>query len=154
MVSRDGGDTDEIDWHCPEGVGFAAPIAAVGADTALAEPFAFLAVTTTLIVRPTSLAPRRYVWLVSRRSLHCPPLELHRCHRYEYVIVPVPVQVPGLARRVSPWRGVPEIVGTAVFAGAAWPPAVTTDVGADLAFVDPSALVAVTLARRVFPTSF
>ena len=65
-------------------------------------------------------------------------------------MVPLPVQVP--VADVSVWvsRGVPETVGRAVLTGAL---GVATAVCADTAVADPLALVAVTAARSVWPTS-
>ena len=91
---------------------------ALGADVAVLEPVACVAVTTTLSVRPTSADVKRYVCAVAPTMLEQPPpFWSQRCHWYANVIGPVPDHEPGLAVSVSPSRGVPEIVGGDVFEG-------------------------------------
>ena len=70
------------------------------------------------------------------------------------VIGVVPVHVPVVAVSVEPWVAKPEIVGSAEFTGTPEPPdEVTTAVALELALVEPLEFVAVTLTRRVEPTS-
>ena len=64
----------------------------------------------------------------------------------------VPVQPPAPALSVWPARAVPEIVGGAVLTGAD-EVARTAVVGVELAVAEPTELVAVTVTRRVAPTS-
>ena len=64
----------------------------------------------------------------------------------------VPLQVPGLAVSVDPCVGVPLIVGGAVLVGGD-ALAATSAVAADTALLVPMAFVAVTVTRRVAPTS-
>ena len=63
------------------------------------------------------------------------------------------LHVPFEAVSVEPTATVPEIDGSAVFTGALAAGAETTVVGAEVAGADPSAFVAVTVTRRVVPTS-
>jgi hypothetical protein len=80
-----------------------------------------------------------------------PPLASQRCHWNANVIGAVPDQLPVLAVSVEPSRGVPEIVGGTVFAGAlARPPITPVDARA---FALPSALRAVTKNSRRRPRS-
>src|SRR6476660_407176 len=65
-------------------------------------------------------------------------------------MVGVPVQVPSATVRVRPSRFVPEMVGSAVLAGAA---GLTTAVWAEVTGVVPPELLAVTTTRIVLPTS-
>src|SRR5215213_602200 len=78
------------------------------------------------------------------------PSVSQRCHRYANSIGADPLQLPRSAVNVCPSRGAPETAGALVLAGAM--PA-TTSVGADEAEWEPPALVAVTTARTVEPTS-
>jgi hypothetical protein len=79
------------------------------------------------------------------------PSASQRCHRYVWAIGWVPVQVPGVAVSVSPCFGVPEMVGSVTGEGVA---ALTVPpVSADVATVEPPALVAVTARRTRLPTS-
>src|ERR671932_2048111 len=64
----------------------------------------------------------------------------------------VPLQLPGSAVSVWPSCALPEMVGGDVFAGAV-AAAVTTAVCAELALLEPTELVAVTVTRSVEPTS-
>jgi hypothetical protein len=92
-----------------------------GAEVADAAPFLFEAVTTTLIVAPTSDALNKYDWPVAPPTdAQLPPRESQRCHWYAYV-TPTPDHVPGLAVSVCPSCAVPEIVGNDVFEGACLP---------------------------------
>ncbi len=64
----------------------------------------------------------------------------------------MPLQLPGLAVRVWPLCGVPEIVGGWVLTGGVDCPC-TTAVGLDVAVACPATFEAVTATRRVEPTS-
>jgi hypothetical protein len=126
--------------------------AAVCGEVAADEPPAFVAVTTTRTVPATSDAFSRYVGLVAPAiSTQVLPPPSQSRHRYPNELG-LPVQSPTDAVSVCPSRGVPEIAGSATFAGAATA-AVTTVVGCELAAAEPPALVAVTTTRRVLPTS-
>jgi hypothetical protein len=72
-------------------------------------------------------------------------------HQTKRVDVGFPLQVPSLAVSVEPTAGLPEIVGAAVFVGAA--ALEITAEGAEVAWLDPPAFVAVTVTRRRPPTS-
>src|SRR5262245_40030417 len=89
----------------------------VAADTALAEPPAFDAVTTTRTVNPTSPPTNTYVVPVAlAMSAQLAPDGLHRRHWYANP-VGEPDQVPGAAVSVAPSRAVPDTVGRLVFVG-------------------------------------
>lgn len=64
----------------------------------------------------------------------------------------MPLHEPGLTVSVAPSCGVPEMVGGAVFFGAA-PVGCTTSVGRETATPEPLLFVAVTCTRRRWPTS-
>ena len=66
------------------------------------------------------------------------------------MIVGVPFQVPVSAVSVSPSRAVPEIEGSFSLVGGA---ATTTAVFSEVAGVSPPPFLAVTMTRRVEPTS-
>ena len=66
----------------------------------------------------------------------------------------LPVQVPLVVLRVWPWTVEPLIAGSALLVGAlGGVAAATTAVGPEVAEPEPPALVAVTTARMVLPTS-
>lgn len=71
------------------------------------------------------------------------PALSQRSHRYEYVIGGSPVHVPVVVFSVSPTRALPEITGGTFDAGLSSGSA-TTDVGADVAVVEPPPVVALT----------
>src|SRR5438477_10534694 len=76
-----------------------------------------------------------------------------RC-RWNAYEVGLPLQLPVEAVSVCPTRVVPEIVGTAVFFGAAFATAgATASVAFDSAVAEPSAFVAVTRTRIACPAS-
>src|SRR5512132_308969 len=85
-------------------------------------------------------------------SVQFAPPESQRRHWYTYEIGAVPDQLPGSAVKVCPSTGVPEIVGGDVFTGAASAP-VTVAVAAEVAVLEPTEFVAVTVTRIVEPTS-
>ena len=92
---------------------------AVGTDVSEPEPSAFLAVTRTRSVCPTSALRKSY----RRRSAplipaQLPPFLSQRWYWYEYD-VGLPVQSPWSAVRVDPSCAVPLIVGGVVLLGAA-----------------------------------
>ena len=74
----------------------------------------------------------------------------HRCHCRVYELG-AGVQLPFVTRSVSPTTGEPLTAGFTVFAGPVAEP-MTSD-GADVADALPSAFVAVTTTRSVWPTS-
>ena len=82
---------------------------------------------------------------------HAPPVASQRDQAYVNVIGAAPAQVPSVPTRVWPSVVVPEMVGGAVFWGAA--PLTTTAVGAEGESVVPPASVAVSTTRTVWPTS-
>ncbi len=63
----------------------------------------------------------------------------------------MPVQLPSSTVSTSPTSGVPEMIGSSVFAGA--PLDWTTSVAAERAFAAPSAFTAVTRTRIERPAS-
>ena len=79
------------------------------------------------------------------------PSASQRCHWYSRSIGCVPLQLPGVAVRVSPSFGVPVTVGSVTAAGCSAPtvPPVSTEV----AEAEPAMLVAVTARRMRLPTS-
>jgi hypothetical protein len=130
-----------------------APTTVVCAEVATADPDAFEAVTATLVVDPRSDDVSAYVWPVAPLMMtQLAPLVLQRSHWYAYEIGAVPDQDPELADSTWPDWAVPEIVGRAVFDGAAGA-ACTTAVCADVAVADPAEFDAVTATRIVEPTS-
>jgi hypothetical protein len=135
----------------PAGQPFAAGTAAVAAETYVVEPSAFLAVTATRSVAPASPPPTVYVLLVAP-SIVAQPLPFVS-QRLQAKAKPdgLPFQVPWLAVSVVPDCGVPEMLGAAVFVGAVV--LETTADGAEVAWAEPSAFVAVTVERIVWPTS-
>ena len=97
----------------------AEPMTSVGADVADALPSAFVAVTTTRSVWPTSPDVGVYVLLVPAVMSPQPlPSDPHRCHWYAND-VGVFDQLPSEAVCGDPALGVPLMVGGAVFCGAA-----------------------------------
>jgi len=78
-----------------------------------------------------------------------PPVS-HRRQRYAKLIGAVPDHVPAEPVRTCPDFAVPEIVGTAVFAGGMG----TSAVAAESAVADPAAFVAVTRKRILCSPSF
>ena len=104
---------------------------------------------STRIVCPTSSVPSWRVWPLDV-PLQPPPLVSQRRHWYVNAIGPAPLQVPDVAVTVSPCLTVPTIVGGDVFTGA---PSVTTALGPETAFADPSEFDAVTETRSVCPAS-
>src|SRR5581483_8175093 len=152
-VRRAGGVTSATGTGCVPGGQPPSPLAttAVGADVAVVDPLAFVAVTRTRRVWPTSALTTTYVPAdAPGMSVHAPPNRSQRRHWNEKVIVPGPVHVPGLAVSVCPSSGVPVTKGGFVLLGAA---GAATAVGAEAAVPVPSALVASTTTRTVLPTS-
>src|SRR4051794_23323657 len=91
----------------------------VGSDGARSRPSAFTAVTRTRRVRPTSPTTGGYVSFEAPAiPLQAVPSDAHRCHAYAYD-VGLFAQVPREAVSAAPSRAAPEIVGRAVFSGAA-----------------------------------
>ena len=129
----------------------AASMTAVTADGADRLPEAFVAVTTTRIVKPTSAAVRSWVPPVAPgMSTHPVPAALQRCHWWVVVTGALPPQVPSSAVNLLSSRGVPLIAGGVPATGGA---ALTTAVGADVAGTLPPALEAVTRTRNVLAMS-
>src|SRR5947209_7249227 len=131
----------------PEIVGGAVLVGAPGCTTAVccevawAEPAAFVSVTTTRTVVPTSPGPSAYVWAVAPWMFwQLLPAGSHDCPWWRY-LPGVPYQVPFAAVSVWPSVVVPEIDGGAVLAGGA---AATVGVCAEVACADPAAFVSVT----------
>ena len=121
----------------------------VAAEVALFEPNGLRARTSTRIECPTSSVPSWRVWPVDV-PLQPPPPVSQRRHWYVNVIGPAPLHVPDVAVTVSPCLTVPTIVGADVLTGA---PSLTTALGPETAFADPSELEAVTETRSVCPAS-
>jgi len=98
---------------------------AVGLDTALSEPSAFVAVTRTRIRTPTSALRSRYVvpepagpaMGAQFEPSAAPPSVGHRSQRYANVIGVVPDQLPRLAVSVRPSMASPTMVGSVVLWG-------------------------------------
>src|SRR4051794_8440582 len=117
ITSRSGGAT------CETGIDagpVAAPTIALCADVALLEPDEFVAVTTTRMVWPTSLAPRRCDWPPWPKSLQLLPAVSQRRHWKEYFVGEF-VHVPVVATSSCPSRARPLIAGATVLAGSAAP---------------------------------
>jgi len=127
---------------------------AVGAETLVRWPAAFLAVTRNRIVWPVSLSFSVYAlsrWPASSTQLL--PTGSQRTHWNENVIGWTPDHVPGSPWSVEPGLGVPVIDGALAAFGGFPVAAVTVAVGFDATVAEPSALLAVTRTRRRFPTS-
>ena len=125
---------------------------AVGAETNASVLIAFVAVTRTRNVLPTSACLATNVLPVAPPiAEQPPPLELQLRHWYVNEIGCVPDHVPGSAVCVAPTTGEPEIDGGTRFRGLAEP--WTTAVGLDTAVSEPSAFEAVTRTRIRIPTS-
>jgi len=91
----------------------------VGREAAVPDPEVFVAVTTTVIRRPTSVPASVYrVPVAPAIATQEPPLESHRCHWYAYD-VGLLAQPPLAANRAEPSRAEPEIDGSDVFCGEA-----------------------------------
>jgi hypothetical protein len=124
---------------------------ALAADVAAVEPALLLALTVTRSVAPASTWLSLYVFatapLIAAQRL---PVSSQRLQATAYP-AGLPSHDPFTAVRIDPTCGVPVIVGARVIAGAA--AAETIAVGADVEDADPSAFVAVTVTRRVRPTS-
>src|ERR687884_2385544 len=92
----------------------------VAAELELAEPAAFVAVTATRNVEPTSPDTSWYVAPVApATSEQFAPAESHRRHWKAYVMVGVPVHVPVEAVSVWPSWTVPVMVGGRAAEGGA-----------------------------------
>lgn len=90
---------------------------AVAAEVALALPAAFVAVTLTRIVDPTSALVKMYFGAVApEMTLQALPLVLHRCHS-RAKLVGLRVQPPTVEVKVCPCTVVPVIVGGEVLMG-------------------------------------
>src|SRR4051812_15256947 len=148
ITRRSGGETCETGIDAGPA---AAPTTAVWAEVALFDPDAFVAVTTTRIVCPTSLEPRRCDWPFWPKSLQLLPALSQRRHWKEYLVGEF-VQVPVVATRSWPSRARPLIVGAPVAPGSA-APAWTRPTAAEVAVVEPNAFLALTWTRIVLPTS-
>jgi len=138
----------------PFGGGVVGATTAVGTDVAVPLPFAFFAVTITRSRNPRSARRTPYVVPVApTTSVQTTASMLQRCHWYPND-VGLPLQEPGEARSSSPTRAVPVMVGADVFFGAAVDvTGATVLVCADCAEAEPSAFVAVTRTRIVWPAS-
>ncbi len=100
------------------GGGGGAVTTAVGFDVAEAFPAAFVAVTTTFSVLPTSAdATTRDEAVAPAMFVQPVPAVVQRRQRKAYVIGAVPLHVPLVAVRVLPTCAVPLIVGSAVLLG-------------------------------------
>jgi hypothetical protein len=126
---------------------------AVAADDAAAEPCEFVAVSRKTIVEPSSAFVSVYVVPVA------PPMEeqllpdaSQRSQAYVEVEAGYAVNVPAVPVSTSPTCVVPEIVGGAVFTGAA-SGGVIVEVCAEVADAFANALVPVTTTRMVCPLS-
>jgi hypothetical protein len=97
---------------------------AVCTDTAVELPAAFVAVTATRNVDPTSAAETTRLEPLPLAA-QFEPAASQRRHSYPYE-VGLPVQPPVLADSVCPSTADPEITGNAVFAGGCGPPVVYT----------------------------
>src|SRR5262245_15694228 len=125
---------------------------AVGADVAVSLAMAFVAVTRTRSVLPTSACLATYVFAVAPAiDEQLPPAELQLRHWYVNEIGCVPDHVPGSAVCVAPATGEPEMVGGLTTRGRADP--WTTAVGLETAVSEPSPFEAVTRTRSLIPTS-
>jgi hypothetical protein len=124
---------------------------AVGTEVAEVEPALLLAVTVTRSVPPASTCPSLYVSAVAPLiAAQLLPVSSQRLHP-NACPVGLPLHEPFAAVRVEPTCGAPEMVGACVVPGVV--AAAMTAVGADVEDADPSALLAVTVTRRVCPTS-
>src|SRR5262245_42630565 len=88
----------------------------VGSETPGAEPSGVFAVTRTRIVPPTSPAASWYVPDVAPPiALQPVPAEPHRCHSYEYDVIPLSdVQEPTPAESSVPSEYTPPAAGATV----------------------------------------
>jgi len=124
---------------------------AVASEAAETLPEPFVAVTTTLMVEPTSAATGAYVPDVApTMSAQLAPPASHRCH-WKAKLVGAPSHEPVPAVRSCPSWGAPETVGGDVLVGA--PAAATTLVGAETADAVPAAFRTLSFTRSVVPTS-
>jgi hypothetical protein len=129
---------------------------AVCAETAVAEPPLFDAVTAARSVDPTSPLPSAYEADDAPLTFeHAPPLLSQRRHWYAYE-VGEPLQLPTETVSVWPATALPLTTGNAEFtgadttgAGAGAARAVTTAVAAEVATEDPFRFDAVTATRKV-----
>ena len=134
------------------GAGATTSLALESSVAAWPAPVAFVAVTRTRSLRPTS---PDVIWKLLAVA---PPMSVQSAsfwasqlrHWYVKAIGGVPDQVPGSAVTVSASRSVPVIVGAAVFAGGS---ASTSEVAADSAAAESTPFEAVTRTRSVCPTS-
>jgi hypothetical protein len=126
---------------------------AVAAESAVADPDAFVAVTRARIVEPTSPLTRTYDAPVApAMSTQADPSASQRRHWRVYVIGVIPVQIPSVVVSVCPLTALPDTTGGDVLAGGAGAET-TTGVAAESAELDETVLVAVTRTRIVEPTS-
>src|SRR5215212_2325904 len=99
----------------------AAATTPVAADVAVAVPRLFTAAMETRSVEPTSSAPSLWLDPVAPPiGTQLAPLEEQRFHWYVNSSA-TPAQSPGEAERVSPATVLPEIVGSELAEGGAWP---------------------------------
>jgi len=124
---------------------------AVGAEKAVADPSAFVAVTATRTVEPWSALDSRYVPDVAPGiAAQLVPEAEQRCH-WKAKADGLPVQPPVVAESDWPTCGVPVTTGGEVDVGA--PVAATPAVTIDVAVVEPAPFRPVTATRIVAPAS-
>jgi hypothetical protein len=129
-------------------------IAALWCEIDAAKPFAFVAVTTTRSVLPTSSEVGEYVSLFASVMLwQRAPVASQRTHWYAYVIGAAPFHVPLLAVSALPSIAEPVIAGRAVLTGAFVAAALMTAVSGELWLFVPAEFVAVTITRSRWPRS-
>jgi hypothetical protein len=122
----------------------------VASDWTEADPPAFVAVTTTRIVSPTSSARSGNVPAVAHQTTtQLPPPWSHRAHSYAYELGS-PIHSPVETARLPPSTAAPETTGGETFAGDGGS---TASVGGELASFEPPAFMAVTTTRRRRPSS-
>jgi hypothetical protein len=135
----------------PAGQPFEGGTAALAAVVTFVEPAALVATTETRNVLPSAAPDSVYVLPVAPTIVaQLSPFASQRSHVHAYE-VGLPLHVPLLAVRVEPTWSEPEIVGAAVFVGAA-ALEMTAD-GAEVERAEPLLSVAVTVTRTVCPTS-
>src|ERR1700730_15746945 len=122
---------------------------AVGPEGAVVEPPAFVAVSCTSSLCPTSPAVGTYSWPVAPSATQFLPSASH-CSHWSLKLVGSYFHLPGTSVRVLPCWAVPVIVGEVSITGAGGS---TTAVGAEGALVEPPALVAVSCTARLSRTA-
>src|SRR4029077_12877206 len=146
---------DSVGWVSSTGTGGSTG-PALASPCSLDGPPAFMAVSNTLILWPTSAASSVYSCLLAALAMtvHGGAPEPSQRSHFSSKLVGLLDHLPWVSLSVTPWRASPDSVGWVSSTGTAAPSATTSPVGADGPGVpEPPLLVAVSCTRIVCTTS-